>query len=344
MAQAVGNLEVRIAAQENEVVVGVALAILLSWGLQDWLPEWLPEFLRRNPVPLLFLLFLALMATKLAVGLWRQRGRQRALREVALQIGFSFQAADPLLERAGFTRLPMFEKWRFVLIRNVLRGSRAGREVAVFDFVYALRVRGRSSSKIRQTVFCFRLPGVSLPDFVLAPERTLTKLGWAGLGVRDINLEGNPLFSKNYLLRGPDEAAVRAIFEHGPAEFLAQEQYWHLQGSGEWVAMYHSTLVEEVSRPSGMASGLKKPEELPLFLEKAARIADLLAGAAAAKSAEARGEAGGRVAPRPTFADEDRQIEAHLKKWGERLGIWAVLAMIFFFLLLAFLMWRYWGR
>ena len=227
--------------------------------------------------------------------------------------------------------------------QNVLRGKGAGREAIIFDYSYhsrhAGRRRGGSGRRYGPvvTVFCLRLPGASLPDFILTPERVLTRMGWSILGMRDVNLEGSPAFSRDYLLCGPDEAAVRGLFEHGPADYFAQEKSWHLQGSGDWVALYHSEVPEEI-RGRAPVTAVKTPEELPAFLEKAARIADLLT---AAESVAARRAPAAAGAPRLDFAHQQPQTQARL----ERLARWitwipaAMILVIFLMILWGFLSW-----
>jgi hypothetical protein len=62
-----------------------------------------------------------------------------------------------------------------------------------------------------------------LPSFVLFPESFFSKLGKL-FGGTDINFPEAPVFSKKYILRGPDEAAIRALFTPGLLQFLEQQQ------------------------------------------------------------------------------------------------------------------------
>jgi hypothetical protein len=157
---------------------------------------------------------------------------------------------------------------------------------------------------------------------VVVPENTLAKFSWSTLGYRDINLEAHPEFSRRYLLRGPDEAAVRSLFSGELAEFLGQERDWNVLGSGEWVAMFQSKYGFTGVR--GMRPlCVQKPENIPAFVEKAGHIAALLAAAAPTEEAA-------RAAAQPavrTFQQETPLLEARMSKIGERLG-WIMLGLI----------------
>ncbi len=103
-----------------------------------------------------------------------------------------------------------------------------------------------------------------IPDFVLAPENLFHKIGQA-FGYQDIDFESHPDFSKRYLLRGPDEAAIRAAFAPAALSYLEQHVGWHVEVKDETAAVYR-------------AGKRVKPEDLPTFLEDARAILRVLVG------------------------------------------------------------------
>jgi hypothetical protein len=255
--------------------------------------------------------------------LLRQQRRGRQLSAMAQQMGFSFSATDASLPGAGLGRLPWYSKpgGRSFLIQNVLRGSAGGNKVLVFDCEWS-RGAVKGDPPPTQTVACFHLRGRCLPDFVVQPERALSKVGWLFSGYQDINLETSPEFSRRYLLRGPDQTAVRSVFTGELAECLGRERDWHILGSGEWVAMFHSKhgFIGVMGRP---VVCVQNPKNIRTFVEQAGRIAELLA-------ASAPGTEEARATPRPavtTFTQEEQQLNAREKRMGERLG-WIWLALI----------------
>ncbi|MEC9473853.1 MAG: hypothetical protein VX584_04130, partial [Actinomycetota bacterium] len=58
---------------------------------------------------------------------------------------------------------------------------------------------------------------LQLPTFVIRPENLFHKIG-STFGYQDIDFDAHPTFSKRYLLRGPDEEAIRNTFTD---EFLS---------------------------------------------------------------------------------------------------------------------------
>jgi hypothetical protein len=82
------------------------------------------------------------------------------------------------------------------------------------------------------------------------------------MGYQDIDFESNPAFSKKYLLRGPDDAAVRSAFTMRVLMFFEAEEGLCVEGDGRALIVYrHSTRV--------------KPEALREFIDKGIRIAGL---------------------------------------------------------------------
>jgi hypothetical protein len=102
----------------------------------------------------------------------------------------------------------------------------------------------------------------ALPAFEVRPEHFFHKIGGM-LGMQDINLPNRPVFSSKFLLRSPDEAAVRELFGDAICDLLEK----HLKLSVE--AADHYMIVYQASRRP-------KPEQLAAFLDTARAIRDAL--------------------------------------------------------------------
>jgi hypothetical protein len=89
-------------------------------------------------------------------------------------------------------------------------GQLEGVKAALFDYQYSVG-HGKHRSTFNQSVVYFEPPNLNLPFFSLRPERTFHKI-ISALGYQDIDFGNRPDFSKQYLLRGPDEQAVRNAF------------------------------------------------------------------------------------------------------------------------------------
>ncbi|OYV62811.1 MAG: hypothetical protein B7Z72_14810, partial [Gemmatimonadetes bacterium 21-71-4] len=136
--------------------------------------------------------------------------RRAALVEVALRMGFTFEAKVPKEQLGPFGPFHLFQRGYRRIARNLMTGKADDAPAMMLDYQYTIG-GGKSSHTYHQTVALFPGAGTGLPEFTLAPERIWQKLGGL-LGYQDIDFEASEEFSKHYLLRGPDETAIRAVF------------------------------------------------------------------------------------------------------------------------------------
>jgi hypothetical protein len=164
--------------------------------------------------------------------------RTAALADVALLMGFTFEAKVPKERLATLGSFHLFKRGRSQRAKNLMRGKSGYGEVVVLDYQYTTG-SGKSSHTHNQTVAIF--PGVAtaagLPEFTLAPEHWWDKIGQV-LGYQDIDFEASEEFSKHYLLRGPSETAIRAAFGTEALGFFAQNQGWSVESAGGALAVY----------------------------------------------------------------------------------------------------------
>ena len=104
----------------------------------------------------------------------------------------------------------------------------------------------------------FQSSNLCLPEFELRPEHFFHKIGQA-LGYSDIDFETHPEFSRRYLLRGPDEAAIRDFFQPELLSFFESNQGVSLEASGDRLIYYR-------------ARKRIKPEEVRAFMEEGFRV------------------------------------------------------------------------
>jgi len=186
-----------------------------------------------------------------------ERGRTDALRRFARMRGFEFREKPERLPLG--TRL--FREGRRGRAHNLLSRDGMNEGALLFDYRF-VRSAGQHSSVQNQTVAAFRRDGRSFPPFELRPENVLHKIGHL-LGWRDIDFDNRPDFSSRYLLRGPDEAAIRRFFTPDLLAFFEKNPGW-------WVETENASVV--VYRESRRA----KPDDLATFLDEAKRIDDVL--------------------------------------------------------------------
>ena len=79
---------------------------------------------------------------------------------------------------------------------------------------------------------------------------------------RGIGFDEDPEFARSSRLQGPDEAAIRELFQPALRQQLASEGGWSVEGEGRWLVLYRR-------------SKRIRPDRLVEFVESARRIAAL---------------------------------------------------------------------
>ena len=180
-----------------------------------------------------------------------ERRRPEALRQASLHLGLTFRADDESLLKS-FAAFSLFQG-RSAKAKNFLRGSSGDREVVLFD------APNWSWNRLGPTVAAFRL-SADVPEFSMKPEDPFYRVG-EKFGMQKIDSETYQEFSKNYLIQGKREAAIREFFRPQVLRYFTQEKGWVLQGVAGWLLMY--------GRP-----GLRvAPQGLSAFLQQTRRIA-----------------------------------------------------------------------
>ena len=127
-------------------------------------------------------------------------------------------------------RFELFRQGSGRKITNVMTSPDGDVRAVVFDYSYTIS-SGNSRQTLRQTV-CYAVSAtLRLPTFSLRPERFYHSIATA-LGYQDIDVEGRPVFSEMFLLRGQDELRVREVFNDSVCEFFERRDGVCLAGSG----------------------------------------------------------------------------------------------------------------
>lgn len=168
---------------------------------------------------------------------WNEKRRRERLMQAALESGFQFEPEGTPLPVEAQLLSDVLSRGRDHQMKNILRGAAGGSEVLLFDYFFT-EGSGRNSQTYKQTLAAFRVRG-GLPSFKLAPESWWHKLG-AAFGYQDIDFDAHPEFSKRYLLRGKDEAAIRQLFHPGLVHYFETlpKHNLNVEGAGEWLLVY----------------------------------------------------------------------------------------------------------
>jgi len=192
--------------------------------------------------------------------------RIQKVESLATLWGWQFRAKPTpgdLAMLAG-THLERIGHWRQMgLVMELPAGSD---QLRLFELNYT-EGHGKSKRSYQQTVTQFISPAVaSLPAFMVRPEGIFDKLVHM-FGFKDIDFPEHPTFSKKNMLRGTDEAAIRAVFTPEVISFFERERGWFVEVLDNRLTTYQLNV-----RP--------KPENLQTFVHKRQELFALLTQAA----------------------------------------------------------------
>lgn len=189
----------------------------------------------------------------------RDRERTEALKQIAETAGLAFQAVAEFSVVHAIGDVPLYDRGHSKRVKNLMTGRLGERDVAVFDYQYTTG-SGKNQNTSRQTVLVLPSRGTAVPDLQMAPENPLVdKIGQV-FGYQDIDFDSNPEFSRRYLVRGPDEAAIRAALYPRALSYFAAHEGWTVEVRSGNVAIYR-------------AARRTKPEEMRPFIEEAREAA-----------------------------------------------------------------------
>jgi hypothetical protein len=140
----------------------------------------------------------------------KEKERTQQLRMAATHLGWTFAEEAPLNMIAGLEQFGLFSQGHGKQIKNMMYGEASGIKAAVFDYVYVTG-SGKHRQVHYQSVVYLEPANLNLPYFSLRPENFMHKI-FTAFGYQDIDFGQRPEFSKNYLLRGKDELAIRQAF------------------------------------------------------------------------------------------------------------------------------------
>ena len=211
--------------------------------------------------PITYLLLLLVAMVPIAIYLQRrfERKRAEAFEQAARSLGF-LPATGPTSSPEPDPLFPLMDRGHSRKVTNAWSGILDGAPVRLFDYRFTTG-GGKSQHVHRYTVAVFPEAGPTLPEFDLAPESVLSRIGQI-FGYQDIDFPEDEGFSRQYLLRGRDEGAIRSAL-HPIRGLLVDRPGWCIQVRRGSVAVFRR-------------EGTWKPEEIPETLAAARRIVGAL--------------------------------------------------------------------
>lgn len=208
-----------------------------------------------------------------ALFLTRAQGgrRTREMQALARRMGWSFHARPALNAVPDRERFALFTVRMPQRMRGHLSGQVGDVQVAVFDLEHTRGGTDRPQGST-QTVVHLHAPGLDLPAFSLRPETVRHRMG-DRIGGDDIDLDFDPRFSHAYLLRGPDEEAVRDAFSGKVRDFYHRHPHSSTDAQGSDLLFWrrgHVAAPQEV--PALVQTALDLAAQLGRASRKAARV------------------------------------------------------------------------
>lgn len=166
----------------------------------------------------------------------RERERTQQLLSLANLMGWQFSETAPLSWIPNLEHFPLFNQGHSKSLNNVMYGELEGMKTALFDYYYVVG-HGKHRSTYNQSVVYFEMRNLRLPSFSLRPEHALHKI-ISAFGYQDIDFGNRPSFSSEYLLRGPEEQAVRSLFNEALLGFYEMNQGNSADGGGSQLFIF----------------------------------------------------------------------------------------------------------
>src|SRR5258707_7912851 len=143
----------------------------------------------------------------------KAKERMQIMQGAAAQLGWTFSAEAPWNYIPGLDRFTLFTQGHSKKIKNMMYGEARGTKAAVFAYIYTTG-SGKNRATFYQSVVYLEPANLNLPYFSLRPESFMSKV-LSVFGYQDIDFGQRPEFSRQYILRGQDEQAIRRTFTDG---------------------------------------------------------------------------------------------------------------------------------
>jgi len=184
-----------------------------------------------------FGIFVVLLALLIAGALYFQKKRSDKIEAAARALGFTFRRKATKEDKALIVGSHLAKAGYARTVHNVLQPSGpAELAMFLFDYSYSIGTSGYGQT-VGQTIIRMQSPLLKLPPFSISPENIFSKIDKV-FGYSDINFSEVSEFSRTYLLRGPDEAAVRQLFNSSIIQFFEQERDLTVEAAGDLMFLY----------------------------------------------------------------------------------------------------------
>jgi hypothetical protein len=194
----------------------------------------------------------------IALILYADKRRSNKIQAIATRLGYTFRRKPTDADNSLIAGCNIANAGHSRSTSNILEAAQSAElKITLFEYAYTIGY-GKSSQRYNQTVTRMQSTVFHLPAFILYPETIFSKLGKL-FGGADINFSEAPAFSKKYILRGPDEAAIRALFTPTVLQFFEQRKALTIDSAGDTLFLHR-------------ANRRIKPEELESHIAEAKNV------------------------------------------------------------------------
>lgn len=187
----------------------------------------------------IYIALAVLFAGLIGLLLYADKRRSNKIQAIATQLGYTFRRKPTDADNTLIAGCNIANAGHSRSTSNVLEAEQSAQlKITLFEYAYTIGY-GKSAQRYRQTVTRMQSPVFHLPGFILYPETIFSKLGKL-FGGADINFPEAPAFSKKYILRGPDEAAIRALFTPTVLQFFEQRKALTVDSAGDTLFLHRA--------------------------------------------------------------------------------------------------------
>jgi hypothetical protein len=147
-----------------------------------------------------------------------ERKRQEGWKSAAAELGLEFFPHGATELQSQLSVFGLFQSGRARQLQRLIQGESDELVISIFDYRYTTG-SGKSTHTYQQTVVGLRSQRLNVPAFSMRAENMLDKLGGL-VGLADVDFESNPKFSSMFVLKGPNEEAIRSFFKPSILSFF----------------------------------------------------------------------------------------------------------------------------
>ncbi len=205
---------------------------------------------------LIFGVIVSLVILGFVYSRYLEKKRTEGLSKLAEEMGLSFFPLGNGDLQSRLSSFELFNQGRGRQLTNLITGETEEVRISIFDYRYTTG-SGKQQSTHKQTIAALESNKLSVPPFSLRPENFFDKVG-SLLGFKDIDFEDHPVFSAMFVVKGPDQVAIKAFFDPSLLDFFAQRPNIMVEGNSGRLVYY---------RP-----GIRKPDEIQNLLGEAYKV------------------------------------------------------------------------